>query len=363
LPKNGRQAMVPVRPVLPLIFITVAMAIAIAPSTAFALEADFSVDPDSPLTYQSVEFTGEASDVIVGATIQSWSWDLDGDGEFDDEQGQVVSSSFSRPGDRVVRLEVTDSFGNQDTEARSITIGDRAPSASIAAIPSNPVAGQPVTFFSTSTDPDGWIKSQSWDLDGDGRSDSTKVYVEKTFPRAGQYTVRLTVTDDSNVSATSRVSVVVADAAPGGLIIERSGQPPGSASALRLMAPFPIVRMSGLVRRAGIKLRLLSVSAPVGASVALRCRGRGCPFRHRNKVVKPRDPKKGSGASGSAGVVRMRRFGHRLLRVGAVIRVLVSSPGSVGKYTRFRIRRGRVPARKDRCLPPGGKTPIRCPTA
>jgi hypothetical protein len=58
----------------------------------------------------------------------------------------------------------------------------------------------------------------------------------------------------------------------------------------------------------------------------------------------------------------MRRFGHRLLRAGATLRVLVSSPGSVGKYTRFRIRRGRVPARRDRCLPPGGTIPIRCPS-
>jgi PKD repeat protein len=348
-----------VRPVLSLLLISIAASIALAPATAFAFEADFSIEPDSPLTNQSVEFTGEASDVIPGATIQSWSWDLDGDGEFGDAQGQEVSRSFPSPGDRYVRLHVTDSLGNEASRTRGITIRNRPPSASIAAIPSNPVAGQPVTFFSTSTDPDGSINRQSWDLDGDGQfDDSSAVYVQKTFPRAGAYSVGLTVTDNSNVSATSKISVIVADAAPGGLIIERSGQPPGSASALRLMAPFPIVRMSGIVRRRGIKLRLLSVSGPVGASIALRCRGRGCPFRHRKKVVKPT---KSSGASGG-GVVRMRRFGHRLLRAGATLRVLVSSPGSVGKYTRFRIRRGRVPARRDRCLPPGGTSPIRCPS-
>jgi PKD repeat protein len=349
-----------VRPVLSLLFISLAATLALAPATAFALDVDFSVDPDSPLTNQDVEFSGEASDVTLGATIESWSWDLNGDGEFGDAEGQEVSRSFSGAGDRYVRLRVTDSLGNEASRTRGITIRDRPPSASIAAIPSNPVAGQPVTLFSTSTDPDGSISRQSWDLDGDGHfDDSSAVYVQKTFPRAGAYSVGLTVTDNSNVSATSRITVIVADAAPGGLIIERSGQPPGSASALRLMAPFPIVRMTGLVRRHGIKLRLLSVSAPPGASIAFRCHGRGCPFHRRTRIVKP---PRGSGASDSPGVVRIRRFGHRLLRAGAVLKVLVSSPGSVGKYTRFRVRRGRVPTRRDRCLLPAGKDPIACPS-
>jgi PKD repeat protein len=359
---SGRQAILPVRPVLALLFISLAGLIlfALAPAPAFALSADFSMDPGSPLTNQTIDFSGDASDVTPGATIDSWSWDLDGDGEFGDAGGQEVSRSFSRPGDRYVRLRVTDSLGASDTRTRTITIGNRPPSASIAAIPSNPVAGQPITFFSTSTDSDGSIRRQSWDLDGDGQfDDSPDVFVEKTFPRAGSYTVGLAVTDDANASAIAMVTVIVADAAPGGLIVERSGQPPGSASALRLMAPFPIVRMSGLVRRHGIKLRLLSVSAPPGASIAFRCRGRGCPFHRRSKVVKPTT---GSGTSGSAGVVRIRRFGHRLLRAGAVLKVLVASPGSVGKYTRFRIRRGKVPSRQDRCLPPGGRDPISCPS-
>jgi hypothetical protein len=357
---SGRQAIFPVRPVLPLLFISLAISIAFTPATAFALSADFDVDPNSPLTNQYIDFSGEASDVLPSATIESWSWDLDGDGEFGDAGGQYVSRSFPRPGDRYVRLLITDSFGNQASSTRRITIGNRAPSASMAALPSNPVAGAPVTFFSTSTDSDGSIKRQSWDLDGDGQfDDSSNVYAEKTFPRAGAYTVGLAVTDDWNASATSRITVIVADAAPGGLIIERSGQPPGSASALRLMAPFPIVRMSGIVRRRGIKLRLLSVSAPPGASIAFRCRGRGCPFHRRSRVVKPT---RGSDTSGGAGVVRIRRFGHRLLRAGAILKVLVSSPGSVGKYTRFRIRRGRVPSRQDRCLPPSGRDPISCPS-
>jgi hypothetical protein len=340
------------RPVLSLLLISLVASLVAMPAPAFALTADFSVDPPNPLTNQTITFTGSADDLIPSTTIDSWNWDLNGDGAFGDGDAQQESTSFPRPGHRFVRLVITDSHGNQASAVHEITIADRPPLPSIAAIPSNPVAGQPVTFFSTSSDPDGWIKSQSWDLDGDGAfDDGSDLYVQKTFPRAGQYKLALLVIDDSNVSATSNITVVVADAAPGGLIIERGGQPPGSASALRLMAPFPIVRMSGIVRRRGIRLRLLSVSAPAGATIDFRCHGRGCPFRHRSRTVAP-----------TKSVVRLRRFRHRLLRADSVLKVLVSSPGAIGKYTRFRIRRGRVPSRQDRCLLPSTSKAIPCPS-
>jgi hypothetical protein len=48
---------------------------------------------------------------------------------------------------------------------------NRAPSASATYSPTSPVAGDPVTFTSTSIDFDGQI-AISWDLDGDGRFDN-----------------------------------------------------------------------------------------------------------------------------------------------------------------------------------------------
>ena len=57
----------------------------------------------------------------------------------------------------------------------------------------------------------------------------------------------------------------------------------------------------------------------------------------------------------------MRRFAHRVLRPGAVLQIRVTKAGTIGKYTRLRIRRGRPPNRIDRCLVPGGKRPVHCP--
>jgi hypothetical protein len=58
--------------------------------------------------------------------------------------------------------------------------------------------------------------------------------------------------------------------------------------------------------------------------------------------------------------LHVRRFARRTLRPGAVVQVFVTQRGAIGKYTRFRIRAGKPPSRVDRCLPPGGKRPVRC---
>jgi hypothetical protein len=46
-----------------------------------------------------------------------------------------------------------------------------------------------------------------------------------------------------------------------------------------------------------------------------------------------------------------------------VIQVFVSRPGSIGKHTRFGIRRRKSPTRRDRCLLPGSTIPTPCPAS
>ncbi len=120
-----------------------------------------------------------------------------------------------------------------------------------------------------------------------------------------------------------------------------------------LLAPFPVVRVAGVAFANGMRLRLLSVQqAPAGALVQVRCRGRGCP-RHgarRNTVAGPH---------GVPAIV-FRSF-ERFLRPGAVVEVLVTKPGTLGKYMRLRVRRGRVPERVDLCLDAAGVKPMACP--
>jgi hypothetical protein len=61
-------------------------------------------------------------------------------------------------------------------------------------------------------------------------------------------------------------------------------------------------------------------------------------------------------------VVRVRRLEGRFLRTGTRLEVFVRKAAMIGKYTRFRIRSGKAPARLDRCLLSTGRRPIRCPS-
>jgi PKD repeat protein len=354
--KRSRKAAAPTglsAAIVSIAFAAGAATLLAAPAQAAPPVAQFDVSPSTPRSFDPVTFTSTSFDPD-GDEITETQWDLNTDPDFE-VSGPTASRTYSRANTFHVALRVV-AGGEESILASNVTVINRPPEASIAAIPSNPLAGQEVTFVSTSSDLDGAIASQDWDLDGDGFDDGDGVYVTKIFPAPGQYTVRLLVVDkeDPPASTVADVGVIVGAAGSGG------GQVIG-ASTLRLMTPFPIVRMSGLVRRRGIKLRLLTVNAPIGASVSFRCRGRGCPFKRRTRLVKP-PKKKSAGGTATAGQVRIRRFPRRLVRAGATVSVYVTKPGSIGKFTRFLVRRGRPPARRDRCLPPVGTTPIPCPS-
>jgi hypothetical protein len=124
------------------------------------------------------------------------------------------------------------------------------------------------------------------------------------------------------------------------------------------MSPFPVVRITGKVSRKGAWIKRLSIRAPYGSTVTVRCRGRGCPFRRATRTLalvgRAKTPSK---------TVTIRKLARRLLHGGASVKVLVTRQGEIGKYTRFKIRRGRAPVRTDLCLAPGSTAPSECPSS
>ena len=82
-----------------------------------------------------------------------------------------------------------------------------APSPSFNFSPNPPLTLQPVTFTSTST---GVVPPQTWDLDGDGAcDDASGVSVQRTFEAAGEYTVKLCVTDGTDAATLTRKVTVL----------------------------------------------------------------------------------------------------------------------------------------------------------
>jgi hypothetical protein len=211
------------------------------------------------------------------------------------------------------------------------------PHASFTWFPSAPHTGETISLASNSSDPDSPLRAYAWDLAGTGPFQAGGPVIATSFATPGKHIVRLRVTDAAGLAN------VVAET------IDVTAPPPV------LMQPFPIVRIAGSLTADGVRVQLLSVQAPAGAKIAVRCRGRGCPSKAASRVARA---KRGTGMA----LLEFRRF-ERSLHAGTVLEVRVSKPGEIGKYTRFTIRRGRAPRRVDECLDPAGVKPIACPFA
>jgi PKD domain len=147
-----------------------------------------------------------------------------------------------------------------------------------------------VTFVSYSEDRDGHITEQAWDLNGDGNfDDATGPLVTRRFSVPGARAVTLRVTDDQGAASTLSLTISVREQPPAGAT--GASPPPlrqpvvGPTPPPRMLSPFPIVRLVGSVTEVGTEIHVLSVRAPKGAQVLVRCLGRGCLIKHAKKVV------------------------------------------------------------------------------
>ena len=211
------------------------------------------------------------------------------------------------------------------------------PVAAFKWFPPLPKTGEPVSLVSSSTDAASPITGFAWALTSNGPFHGGGAVLNTSFSTPGGHVVRLRVTDANGLSsvATETINVV--------------------GRRATLMQPFPVVRIVGIDTASGIKLRLLVVQQlPAGARITVKCKGRACPIKSARRVA----------VSNKRGVapVEFRRF-ERSLRFGVTLEILVSKAGEIGKYTRFAIRRGKLPERLDKCLDPAGVKPLVCPSS
>jgi PKD repeat protein len=328
--------------------------------------AAFGVSPAAAIVGDTVTFTSTSTD--PDGDLMTFAWALDQDGLFNDGTGASAQKAFSAPGTYSIALQVTDSRGAVSTATGQVkVVADAPPKASFGFTPSRPRAGQPVTFSSTSTDPDGTVATLEWDLDGNGQfTDAGGPTAQRTFAVAGDYTVSLRATDDKGVSSIAFKTISVlgsatqeqdaqagstpGTSAPDALPPAAPVPSPGTSSAPSMLSPFPIIRIRGRADAKAVRVDLLSVLAPRGSRISARCRGASCP-RHGIAAT----------ATSSSRPVRLRGF-ERRYGYGAVLEIWVTRSGRIGKYTAFSMRRGKSPLRRDLCVRPGTTHPSRCPT-
>ena len=332
--------------------------LAIGSADAHAAAYEIRFEPQSPLAGEQVSFHAERVNPGHGGG-ESFTWDF-GDGGTG--AGSDPTHTYAAAGTYTVTLSTTDSDGTSVEDTAEIEVkpappappANNPPSASFVFAPAGPVAGDPVSFTEQVSDPDGDAVTLSWDF-GDGGT-ATGSSPTHTYAIAASYTIGLTATDEHGAATTTFQTLTVgpraenppSDGTPpaGSELPGDAVTPPPAATAPAMMRPFPIVRIAGIVLRGGASVRVLSVRAPRGASLRVRCRGRSCPVRSQARISVSR-------------VVRFRRF-ERTLAAGTTLEVFVRQTGRIGKYTRFLIRAGKAPARIDRCLVPGRARPSRC---
>ena len=169
--------------------------------------AGFTITPTNPLPGTGLTLTSTSAD--IDGSITAWAWDLDADGQFDDASTPTTTTTFLTAGTYKVGLRVTDNLGAVATLTQDVIV-DQPPVAAFTFSPAAPLAGQAVTFKSTSTDADGTIAALDWDLTGNGVfTDATGPTATKVFTESGDAIVRLRVTDNRGVSAIAAMTVPV----------------------------------------------------------------------------------------------------------------------------------------------------------
>jgi hypothetical protein len=332
------------------------------PETGTSWPVTFTVDtaaprvtlnsPESPSSNTTPAFTGTASDttpitvqIHAGATVKGTLVAM----ATATGTGAGWTSGHASPalstGQYTAIATQASSLGNPAGRSSPVTFTvtpppvpvHAPPAASFKWFPAVPATGEPVSLVSTSTDSAGPLTAFAWALAGSGPFQAGGGVLTTAFSTPGGHVVQLRVTNVYGLSslATATINVVT--------------------PRVFLMQPFPVVRIAGTDTRWGVELRLLKVQQlPAGARVTVRCRGRGCPIKSVRRIA----------TSNKRGVapVEFRRF-ERSLRFGVTLEILVFKAGEIGKYTRFTVRRGKLPVRVDMCLDAAGARPLVCPSS
>lgn len=166
-------------------------------TVALGLSADFSADRQEAALGQAIKFTSLTAGVVGAVTYE---WDFNNDGTVDSTE-KDPSYTYGAPGAYTVVLEVTDTVGAVPVTKNNYIRVTASLLADFTADRTTVVVGGVVKFTSSSG---GGVApvTYDWDLNGDGKSDSTVQNPSFTYSLAGSYKVSLRVTDSTGQSDT-----------------------------------------------------------------------------------------------------------------------------------------------------------------
>jgi PKD repeat protein len=168
-------------------------------------EANFTYEPEEPSTGEPVQFTDTSSAELA---IVHREWDFD-DGERSSKPDP--EHAFPAPGSYDVKLAIRDANGREDTETKTVHVGNSPPTVEMEWDPLTPEETQTVTFTASVSDRDGNVETIEWDFP-DGSD--TGANVTRSFEAMGSYNVSVTARDAFGATATDNGTVHVTNAPP-----------------------------------------------------------------------------------------------------------------------------------------------------
>lgn len=175
--------------------------------------ASFVANPDSGEIPLNVTFDATSSFDPDGEIV-SYEWDFDGDGRFDDAEGEIVKNTFTQEGTFEITLRVTDNNNQSSTTSMTIEAGSVGGLRAVI----TPPLSEGETYYtkddyqfsgSLSQIKTGKIVKYAWDF-GDGTKLQSRS-VSHAYTKAGTYTVKLTVQDANGNSDESTLEIQVVE--------------------------------------------------------------------------------------------------------------------------------------------------------
>lgn len=115
------------------------------------------------------------------------------------------------------RVRYQDDLGNWSDYSAETSFSTVVPDNPVAAFSASPQSGQSPLSVQFTNESSGLIESWTWDLDGDGKVDSTDKNPTWTYERSGTFTVSLTVAGPSGTVTETKEAYITVEAPGGGL--------------------------------------------------------------------------------------------------------------------------------------------------